>query len=177
MPNPFPKSLLRHGDVLLYEHRSHQSFFARGIRLVEGSRIVHCGIAQAASDDTGTYLLVLEQLAERTFEPVKYYRADVGEVIHVVRPCKYPPKTDESRFCRLGYGYWGIVDSLVNHLMGHILLGHWRKRRMLGLLKPNNVICSQLVGLCLGLEDWATLEPDDYYNDRVRFEYLGVLDA
>ena len=177
------RNFLRHGDVLLFEHRSHQSFFVRGIRLICGSRIVHCGVIQQATaidvevDDLPIdYLLVLEQLAERTFEPLQFYHEDAGEVIHAVRPRKYPPKTDPSRFNRLGYGYWGIVDCLLNHLMGRITLGHWRKRRMLGLLKPNNVICSQLVGLCLGLPDWGLMEPDDYFNDSARFEYLGIVE-
>lgn len=180
MANPLimHKSKLEHGDVLLFAHApEHQSLFVRGIRLVTGSTFVHAGVVV----DNGQYKLVLEQLAERTFEPVDYYRPDVGASIHVLRPKFDVPPTDPSLINRNGYGYWSIADCLANHLVGLFSKRDYKVR--FGKIKPDNVECAGLVAQALGLQDRAlwckdnkVVEPDDYFNHDETFWYLGVVD-
>ena len=174
-----PASDLRHGDVLLYEHKRNQSLFVRGIRLITGSKFSHVGIVQ----DVSYTKLILEQLSEREYSDFHFYKPDVGEVIHIVRPRFPVPPTDSRLINHQGYGHWGIVDCLINHALGRLLFGKWTYRPMLSLLKPDNIICSALVATVLRLNfsaPWCSylqvVEPDDYYNHAETFQYLGIVD-
>jgi len=167
--------------VLLYtHHRTGQSLMVRGIRLVTGSRYVHCAVVQ----DFGYTKLVLEQLGERTFTDLRLYRDDAGEHIYVARPAFDPPKPPRGAFFqKIAYGYLGIVDCLINHAICRLSWGKWVYRPMLGRLTPRNIICSTLVAQVLDLSrntTWckcpAVVEPDDYYNHRESFSFLGEVD-
>ena len=166
---------LRHGDVLLFNHRSHVPLFARCIRLITGSKFTHCAVIIHTDMDE---MLVLEQLHERQYSLLHYYQPDVGAEITVMRPRFYIPTTGvELRINHSGYNYWSLVDCLINHLMGNLTCGRWKRRAMLSRKKEGLRDCSQLVGWVLSMENWRELEPDDFCDrERKRFFYLGVLE-
>lgn len=177
-PTLIPRTGLRHGDVLTYEYRSHQSILVRGIRLVTGSRCVHVGVVVSYQG----ILYVLEQLPKRSMIPLSQYSGALGSEIHAVRPKFAVQRLDHSLVDTTAYGYMGIVDCLINHALGRILT-YWDYRPMLSTIWPQNVICSALVAIVLDLPKhakWcqfpAVSEPDDYVNHTETFDYLGKID-
>jgi hypothetical protein len=175
-----PVDTLLPGDLLLFEYRIRQSLVERGIRLVEGSKFVHCGTIEQPRP--GCAPIVMEALSpQRRFDELAVYTGSPdGTVVHVLRP-KFPIEPlDLSLVTRESYGYLGIVDSLINHGLKLVLFGHWRFRAMLGLLTPNALICSALSARRYRLDrhadwcpDYRVVEPDDYYNHPESFDYLG----
>ncbi len=174
-----PRTHLRHGDVLVYKYRSHQSILVRGIRLVTGSRFVHVGVVVETADHRK---FVLEQLGQRVHIPLENYTGAMGSEIHVVRP-KFPVRPlDPNLMDTTAYGYLGIVDCLINHGLGRVLT-YWDYRPILSRLWSENIICSALVALVLNLEKHApwcqfyrVMEPDDFVNHPETFTDLGLVD-
>lgn len=172
---------LLHGDVLLFDWRAHQSIYERGIRLITGSRFVHCAIVQSivlmANEDGMPYVFVnhvLEQLQERRCEPVELYKPDPQCSIICVRP-KFTPLSFNAGFVNhAGYNYWSIADSLINHFLHRLTLKRWRFWPMLTKLKPDLCDCSQLVADVLGMARWDICEPDDFINSS--FDNLGAVE-
>ena len=172
-------SALKHGDVLIYEHPEDAPPVERAIRLVEGSRFIHCGVV-VWTVDSG--LLVLEQPDGRVWAPVCNYQAHPGEIIHAVRPKFLTPATDYKLLTPMSYGYLMIADAMINHGLGWVKQG-WQYKPFLSPLTPNNVNCAGLVGLQLQLPKntaWCksiwTLEPDDYFNHTETFHYLDTVE-
>jgi hypothetical protein len=167
---------LCHGDVLLFNWQAHQSIYERGIRLITGSRFVHCAIVQEVI--LGPYvrtILVLEQLQERRCEPVELYKPDPQCSIICMRP-KFTPLPFNAAFVNhAGYNYWSIADSLINHLLHRLTLKRWQFRPMLTKLKPDLYDCSQLVAKLLNDKLWQTQEPDDFFNNSA-FDNLGIIE-
>ena len=173
---------LRHGDVLLFNWRAHQSFYELVIRLITGSQFVHCAIVQdiGVSDGetpvSGIVLsCILEQHQERRCEPVELYRPDKTCSIICMRPKFEPAEFNPDLVNHAGYNYWAIADSLINHFMHRITLGRWQFKAMLTKLKPELCDCSQLVAQALCDKEWQTCEPDDLIVDK-HFDDLGVID-
>ena len=176
---------LRHGDVLLFDWRAHQTFYERAIRLITGSRFVHCGVVQqprlvvgnpyGPPGQTCEFLVVLEQLQECRCEPVELYRPDIQCAIICMRPKFQPLPFDPANVNHDGYNYWAIADSLINHALHRLTLKRWQFRPMLTKLKPDLRDCSQLVALVLGDKEWQTCEPDDFFNDQ-HFDNLGIIE-
>jgi len=172
---------LKHGDVLLYEHKKKASLFVRGIRFITGSRIEHCGIVL----DVDNQKFILEQMSERMHSYLPFYYAKPGEVIHCVRPKFAIPEMDNKTLCkRIDYGYLSICDCLLNHLFGRITFGNWVYRPMLKRwFNTQTIICSTLVATALKLNNnvkWCNylevVEPDDYWNHTEDFMYIGIVD-
>ena len=173
---------LKHGDVLLFDWQAHQTFYERAIRLITGSRFVHCGVVQEViliENENGKpyagFLFVLEQLQERRCEPVELYRPDPQCVIICMRPKFQPLSFNAFNVNHDGYNYWAIADSLINHALHRLTLKRWQFRTMLTKQKPDLRDCSQLVALVLGDKEWQTCEPDDFVNDQ-HFDNLGIIE-
>lgn len=170
------KSDLKHGDVVLYEERSHQSFIVRAIRLITGSKYTHAGIVLMINGSP----VIFEQLDRRIYRFVELYNLDIDEHVYVYRPNFVAPGTDRNLLKYKKYGYIKLVDCLINHFIGLFNLNH-RYRPYLSKYTKNK-ICSQLVADCLDLKNhvnWCdyheVVEPDDYANHENDFKYMGNL--
>ena len=171
---------LQHGDVLIYEHKSHQSFLVRAIRLITGSKFVHAAVVVKVNEE----LYILEQQQQRMHSRIDFYYAFVGEVIHCVRP-KFEVDTNINilDFYRENYGYINILDCLLNHTVSILTLKHWVfKPILVKLFRTKTIVCSALVAKVINLFSHAawckhitTIEPDDYYNHKETFDYLGIV--
>ena len=169
---------LRHGDVLCYTYRTHQSIFARGIRLITGSQFVHVGVVL----ETPSGMIILEQLGERAFNLKDLYHSMPGEDVFAVRPRFTPFAATYGLIDRSDYGYLAIVDCLLNHALARLTFGAWKYRPVISRLQPNRVMCSTLVAQVLKLPlfaPWckhtAVVEPDDFFNHTETFEHLGYV--
>jgi len=168
---------LQNGDVLLYEHKRHISFFALAIRIITGSKFVHSSIIINKSNNK----FVLEQLSIRSHCFLPFYYAFPGEIIHAVRPFFPVPEIDNSYFNREGYGYRNIIDSLINHTVG-LIFKNWKYIPFISVHSTKDN-CSVLIAKILKLSTnaiWCkfpeVVEPDDYFNHSESFHYLGVVD-
>lgn len=170
------KSDLKHGDVVLYEHRTHQSLLARCIRLITGSKYTHAGIILMINGSP----VIFEQLGRRIYRFVELYNVDLGEHAYIYRPKFKVPGTDRSLFKYKTYGYLKLVDCLINHFFSLFYFQHEYKPYLGKYAKTK--ICSQLVADCLDLKnkvDWCkyheVVEPDDYANHDENFLFMGQL--
>ena len=171
-------SELQHGDVLLYDWRSHAAITTQGIRLVTGNANTHCSVVQEIYGNK----FVLEQLGDRMHSFLPFYYAMEGEEITCFRPKFPPPPADPTNFTRNPYGYLCIADALLNHCIGLFSKRRY-KPRIVNLFKSKNIDCGVLVGRVLELEenaswcyDVAILEPDDFIKHPESFSNFGVVD-
>jgi len=171
-------SELQHGDVLLYDWRSHASLTTQGIHLITGNQNTHCSVVQ----NIDGILFVLEQLDERTHSFLPFYYAFEGETIQCMRPKFSVPPAVQDNFTRNPYGYWCIADAMLNHFIG-LFSNRPYKPRIVNLVGSKNIDCSVLVGKALNLQevcDWcydvSILEPDDYTKHPESFDDMGIVD-
>lgn len=171
---------LRHGDVLMFEYRRYDKLIPRAIRLVTGSHITHVGIVQ----EVFGVKVVLEQLSLRTHTLLNFYPRNSGEKIEVARPNFNVPKVNKYLFIPEKYGYWSIVDCLINHALGQVPFLKWEYRPFFTKwTKTRKENCSNLVAHALDLSKnvpWCkfpdVVEPDDFYNHTETFTNLGTLE-
>lgn len=174
---------LQHGDILLYENSKRQTFYGRSIRLITGSKFVHCAIVMTklASGKQLNCKLFLEQLSCRMLSVGEIYTRDAGEKIFVVRPLLDTPGPLTKEFAKPeSYGYFCITDSLINHFIA-LFYKKWQFRSFLGL-RSNKIDCSALNALILNssysiyFANPKIVEPDDFYNHEEMFKHMGYLD-
>ena len=158
---------LLHGDVLCYEHATRAKLMVRGIRLIEGNKLVHTGIVRKIDGK----MFVLQQLFERQHCYLPFYYPEMGEVIHCYRPKFVIVDIDEKKwFRRESYGYLCLADELINHMLGRLTLKHWQFKPLLqNFFNYQHCDCSVMVAEMLDLETttkWCRsnriVEPDDY---------------
>lgn len=174
---------LQHGDVLLYENTKRPSFYARCIRLIEGSKFVHCSITmnKLATGKQLNCKLFLEQLSPRMLSVGEIYAMEPGEKIFVVRPLlDTPGPLTKEMGKQEPYGYACIFDSLINHFIA-LFYKKWQFRSFLTLIFKH-LDCAALVAKILNssysiyFENPYIVEPDDFYNDEKHFKRMGYLD-
>ena len=173
-------SELKHGDVLLYEHKKYIGILPRLIRIIIGNKITHAGIIMEVDNRK----FVLEQLTPRTHSYLPFYYALPGEVIHCARPkFMIPAIIQNSIFEREKYGNLAIIDCAINHFIGLFLGDKYKYKPILArLFKSERIICSALVAKILRLDlntnwcnNYRVVEPDDFINHCEDFSYLGII--
>ena len=126
---------------------------------------------------------MLEQQSERMHSLLDLYYAFDGEIIDVVRPTFKVSPFNQVFFERRDYGDLCIIDSFLNHLMNRLTLHHWKFRPIFKtLFRSVNVDCSILLANILDLKNnvsWCynndVIEPDDFFNNKEGFEFLGTM--
>lgn len=173
-------SELKHGDVLLYIYKKKASILVKFIRLICGNKYVHASVV--CEIDKRNY--ILEQSFERIHSYIPAYTVFEEEEIHCYRPKFIIPSYVIGNFKRKPYGYLGIIDCAINHLLRRVTFGHWEYKPMLSrLFNTKNIVCSALVAQTLRLKEaveWCkyleVVEPDDYSNHTENFTFIGILD-
>ena len=172
-------SELQHGDVLLYVHRKNVGLLVDTIHFVEGSIYTHTSVIMDVDDNKFN----LEQHSLRMHSYLPLYYALEGEEMYCFRPKFIPPSATFDEFNRKSYGILGIIDSLLNHIIG-LVIRNWQYRPLLAkLFNDDKIICSALVAKVLDLEHntkwckyYQVVEPDDYANHPEDFEPLGLVE-
>lgn len=152
IPKIISSSKLRHGDVLLYDHRiRHSSLFVDLIHFVTRAPFEHASIVW---DVDGT-LYILEQLEERIHSLLKFYYDLPNEKIFAFRPRFLIPTQDPKvMFRRESYGYSTIADCLTNHVMRGLTFGKWEPKPIIRkALGSQSIDCSGLVAQMLKLTE------------------------
>jgi hypothetical protein len=153
------------GDLLLYQHPEGVGLISRGIRLIEGNKVVHCSIVV---QNKGGVVLVAEINSDYKARVAPIETSSALELPMVARNTQLT--IDEERLFATAnklvgssYAFERVGDALINHLTG------WFKvppRSYLSSENPRRFICSTLTSYLLSqCSTWKynpIAEPDDF---------------